>query len=169
MNFGVKGLFSLLLLTSSLLLLTHRGSAQADLLEKNDIPKPLHAFYQDYVLEFHSHSSTPEVYKAKCFEGRYPDCIIMWAEILPSNSDVHISIVAPNASESRITIPTGDNEFILGVETIDNILLLSLIDKTFENNQWLTTVTLYKIKDDDMTLVSKTVVDTEMPEQVSNK
>lgn len=141
----------------------------ADILEKADIPKPLHAFYQNYVLGFHSHSSSPEVYKAVCFEGRYPDCIIMWAEILPSNSDVHVSIVAPSASESRIIIPTGDNEFILGVEPVDAILLLSLIDNSFEQSQWQTTVTLYKIKGDKMTFISKTVVDTNAQPKVSNE
>lgn len=164
MNFGVKGLFSLLLLTSGLLLLTHSESAQADLLEKNDIPKPLHAFYQDYVLEFHSHSSTPEVYKAKCFEGRYPDCIIMWAEILPSNSDVHISIVAPNAVESRITLPMGDNEFILGVEPVDGSLLLSLINTQFVDNNSDTSVSLYQIQGEKMTLISETFIGKEPKE-----
>lgn len=129
----------------SVLLLLVISPVHADLLEKSDIPKPLLPFYQKYIWGFHSHSS-PEVYKAKCFEGRYPDCIIMWAEILPSNSDVHISIVAPNAKESRISLPTGDNEFILGAEPVDGILLLSLINSRFEDEQWNTFVTLLQIK-----------------------
>jgi hypothetical protein len=150
------------LLISFILIISSSALAEDDY-GKSMVPDALLPFYEQFMLAFHYHHGTPQVYDAQCYEQKTKLCLIFWTEPLPSNIDNYVSIVNPFATDSIVQMKLDDSSYPLGYTLVNDTLVISIIEDVFDGQKWQASVLLYQFVEDRLHLLSRTEIPRKPP------